>query len=294
MTPRAGLTPMRPGLSFLILILGFVSVRPVGVSAAAFESLGMGARSAAMGGSFVAVLDDYQSVFFNPAGLGRVREKILHSEYRSLFGLGLLRYMSTGYVHPGVGRGTVGLSWLRMDTIGDASYLDYSENTLVFSYGTNVFSPFYVGVNGKYYRAHSTIGGSGMGLDFGLGYQWRAVTLGAALQDLNRTMISWDSGAKDRIPLRLRAGVSSRPWKETLISAQVQWEDQENRSHHLGFEQALYRRAFFLRFGGVERDNDWRFSWGLGLKIKLLTFDYAWERQRLLGDTQVFAASVKF
>ncbi len=279
---------------FRLMVLAAAAAFPPFLQAAAFESLGLGARSAAMGGSFVAVFDDYQSVFYNPAGLGKQKEKTLHSEYRSPYGLGLLRYISTGYVHPGVGKGTVGLSWLRMDTVGDASYIDYSENTLIFSYGTSLFSPFYIGVNGKYYRAHSTIGASGMGLDFGLGYQWRGITLGAALQDLNRTMISWDSGAKDRIPLRLRTGISTRPWKETLVSAQVQWEDQEKRSHHLGFEQGLYRRALFLRFGGVERDNDWRFSWGIGLRVKQFTFDYAWERQRLLGDTQVFSANIKF
>ncbi len=272
----------------------FALIFPALLHASAFESLGLGARSAAMGGSFVAVLDDYESVHSNPAGLGKMREKTFHSEYRNPYGLGLLRYISTGYVHPGIGKGAVGFSWLRMDTSGEASFLDYAENTLVFSYGTGIFKPFYFGVNGKYYRVHSSIGASGMGLDFGLGYQWREVTLGAAVQDLNRTLISWDSGVKERIPLRLRAGISARPWKETLVSAQVQWEDQKKRSHHLGLEQAIYRRALFLRFGGVERDSDWRFSWGLGFKVKAFSFDYGWERQRLLGDTQVFSISIKF
>lgn len=282
------------GSAAVLAALSLVVAAPQKSFSGAFEAVGMGARALSMGQAFVAVQDDYQSVYYNPSGLGKLRQRTLHSEYRTLYGLGLLRYITAGYLHPGIGKGTVGLAWSRLDTIGDASFLDYAENTLIFSYGTNIFNPLSIGVNGKYYRVNSTLGASGMGVDVGLAYDWKGFTLGAAVQDINRTVISWDSGAKDRIPIRVRTGLSRRFFRETLGAVQVQWEDQKHRSHHLGIEQGIYKRAFFLRFGLVERDDDWRFAWGLGLRIKFLSIDYGWEKQRLLGDTQVFSTTFKF
>ena len=64
---------------------------PYAAESAVFESQGLGARAAGMGGSFVAVAEDYSSIFWNPSGIALVNEKTLHSEYKNLYGLGLLR-----------------------------------------------------------------------------------------------------------------------------------------------------------------------------------------------------------
>jgi len=266
------------------------------LSAAAFESYGLGGRAVGMSSSLVAVGDDYTSAYSNPAGIARVSEKNFHSEYRNLYGLGLLRYTSVGYLHPGVGKGTVGFTWYRLDTVGEASFIDYAENTLSFSYGTGLFAPLYLGVNGKYYRVHSTIGASGMGLDFGVLYVVKEpwLTLGATVQDLNRTVLSWDSGVKERLPLRLRVGFSSRPLPKTLISGQVDWRDQKEETHRFGFEQEFFDDVLAFRVGATEREKSINFSWGLALRWQGWSLDYGWERERMLGDTQVFSLSLRF
>ncbi|MBI3012781.1 MAG: hypothetical protein HYY63_04075 [Elusimicrobia bacterium] len=266
------------------------------VSAAVFEPYGMGARAIAMGESFVAVANDYSAVYWNPAGLGRLDKKTLHSEYRNLYGLGLLRTMTIGYIQPQLGLGTMGFSWFRLETMGDAGYLDYSENSFIFSYGSDHFAPFLFGLNGKYYRVHSAMGASGMGLDAGLMYVLKDPLLifGIAVQDLNHTMISWDSGTKDRLPIRIRAGVSSQLPTHTLLTAQISLKDQKNETHHLGLEQNLFNQYCALRLGVLQREKNVQFSWGLGLKVRSFDLDYGWQAERYLGDTQVFSLSVKF
>lgn len=275
-----------------VFVLGWSSW----IHSAAFESYGLGARAVGMAASLVAVGDDYTSVYSNPAGIARLSEKNFHSEYRNLYGLGLLRYTSVGYLHPGVGKGTVGFTWYRLDTVGEASFIDYAENTLAFSYGTGLFSPLYLGVNGKYYRVHSTIGASGMGLDFGLLYVVKEpwFTIGATVQDLNRTLLSWDSGVKERLPMRLRVGFSSKPFPRTLLSGQVDWRDQKEETHRFGFEQEFFDKGMALRVGVSERSKNVNFSWGLALRWKGWSLDYGWEREMLLGDTQVFSLSLRF
>ncbi len=281
---------------YLLFILFTLALNGRPLFSAVFESYGLGARAIGMSSSLVAVGDDYTSSFFNPAGIARLQDKTFYSEYRNLYGLGLLRYTAVGYLQPGVGKGTVGFTWYRLDTVGEAASIDYAENTLSFSYGISLFSPLYLGVNGKYYRVHSTLGASGMGLDFGILYvvDERWLKVGAAVQDLNRTLLSWDSGVKERIPLRLRVGFSSKPLAHTLVSTQVDWKDQSDQTHRFGLEQEFFEKVIALRVGALERASAINFSWGLALRWKGWSFDYGWERERLLGDTQVFSLSVRY
>ncbi len=276
--------------SFALLLLPFSSL----LFSAAFESNGLGARALSLGNSFVAMNGSYESVFWNPAGIATLKDRTFHSEYRTPFGLGLLRTVNSGYVHPGVGHGAIGFTWMRLDTTGDASYLDYAENTLIVSYGAKIVDKLYAGINGKYYRVNSTVGAGGMGMDLGFTYTRWGILAGASIQDVTNSVISWDSGAKDKLPRRSRIGLSGRPFENTLVTSQISWEDETNRSHHAGIEHSLFDQLFSVRVGVTEQSKDWRFSWGVGIKTRLLTFDYAWERQRLLGDTQVFSASVRF
>ncbi|MBI2118620.1 MAG: hypothetical protein HYT97_03225 [Elusimicrobia bacterium] len=281
-------------LRLFLLFFIFIFIPYVG-QGAVFESQGLGARAQGMGGSFVAVAEDYSSIFWNPSGIALVNEKTLHSEYKNLYGLGLLRHITAGYLQPNVGKGSVAFSWYRLDTIGEASFLDYSENTLVFSYATHFFKPLYLGLNGKYYRVHSSIGASGMGLDVGLTYVLKEpwLVLGAGVQDINRTVITWDSGVKERLPIQVRAGVSSRIFPDTLLGAQVEWQDQTRQTHRLGIEQGFFNRVMQIRLGGVEREQELRFAWGLGLKYKSLLLDFGWEREEKLGDTLSYSLTLK-
>lgn len=68
--------------------------------AASFR-IGMGARPAGMGGAFVALADDENAVFYNPAGLAFRESSALTSLWSSRFGA--LSYGAVGFAGPGLG-----------------------------------------------------------------------------------------------------------------------------------------------------------------------------------------------
>lgn len=94
--------------------------------------------------------------------------------------------------------------------------------------------------------------------------------------------------------MRLRVGFSSRPFSRTLISAQADWRDLKDETHRFGFEQEFFDRVMAFRVGAAGRAKNINFSWGLALRWKGWSLDYGWERERFLGDTQVFSLSLRF
>ena len=52
---------------------------------AAFEDVGVGARAPGMADAFVAVADDANALFYNPAGLGQLKDGQLYANYGQPF-----------------------------------------------------------------------------------------------------------------------------------------------------------------------------------------------------------------
>ena len=82
-------------------------------SDAAFSDIGLGARPMGMGGSFVALANDANSVFWNPAGLSQVHWFEFSSMYLNHYGLEIdSDLLLTAFRHPlagGFGIGTLGI-----------------------------------------------------------------------------------------------------------------------------------------------------------------------------------------
>lgn len=100
---------MKKLVKFSLIILVFSTsfsysdVLPAGY----FLSVPFGARASAMGGTFVGISDDISSLYWNPAGLGKLKFKQCGSMYnRWLEGISL-GYL--GYAHPTPSLGTYGV-----------------------------------------------------------------------------------------------------------------------------------------------------------------------------------------
>ncbi len=72
---------------------------PVGT--AVIFDIGMGARALGMGGAFVAIADDANAIYYNPAGLTYVEGRDVTSLYSSLLGAG--NYLGAGYAQKNLG-----------------------------------------------------------------------------------------------------------------------------------------------------------------------------------------------
>jgi hypothetical protein len=175
-------------LVILILFLG------VSFGGAALIDWEIGVRPQGMGGAFVAVVDDGNAPYWNPAGLAQV--KTLHQVMvmQSLSKLrGNLRYLSYTY---NTKWGGIGLSWSNLEGIlregrpGHAKKSKLSEDVYSLGYGKCLFGKIALGVNLKrYYLTSAVGGGGGIGLDLGiLCFPIKTLTLGLVKRDITASV----------------------------------------------------------------------------------------------------------
>ena len=112
------------------------------------QNVGAGARSQALGNSFVAVADNADAVFENPAGLGQINSKQLAYTNVSLFFGGIegddLGQHVLSYVHPLGSKLGLGLGYER---IGSKLM---SENGAFFSLSYRASKALNIGLSAKY------------------------------------------------------------------------------------------------------------------------------------------------
>lgn len=223
-------------------------VSKVGTTAGEFLQIGVGARGMALGGAFVAAVDDITALYWNPAGLARIEKSEVfasHSEW--------LSDITFDYVGVGFKVGTVGTVGLSLTMLGVPEMIvrtvdrqdgtgetfDAADMALAASFSRVVTDRFSVGITAKYITQriwHS----SASGFAFDLGTQFRTdffggLTIGASLFNFGsglqlsgrdvRTFVDPDPahlGNNGRIPanfeldtfaipLNFQFGLSSRP-----------------------------------------------------------------------------------
>ncbi len=162
---------MKKSISFFIVFfMMFASVSQaqlgsdvskVGITAAPFLTIGIGSRATGMGAAFVGTSDDASALYWNPAGIARLRSPegiFSHSNWLADIGLDFV-----GFVLP-IGRlGAVGASILSLNMedmlvrteerpLGTGEYFSSSDIALALSYGINLTDRFSIGFTGKYIR----------------------------------------------------------------------------------------------------------------------------------------------
>jgi hypothetical protein len=326
--------------SALLGLLGLALGRPAG---AAFDKggvLGVGARPVGMGSAFVAIADDSTAINWNPAGMVQVPRMELSAFFGPLLN-GKEYYMSGAFVMPFLEQTAMGLSLVTLyhDT-GNADTRAF-ENQFIASFATplNVEKTVSFGVNLKFLQydsqARATLPGTGqtieakasaVGMDLGALYQvllpaWgKKVSFGFLAQDLD-TVLRWQSGVEERVPLMVQAGIAYFPeenlafavdysfFNDTNISGQplnqplydsngntiTTLEPQQHRPH-VGIEGWFFNGHLGLRTGytGFATTAD-RFTGGVSYRQDWYGVDYAYMgHAEHLGDSHRLSAHVHF
>ncbi len=257
----------------------------------AFLRMGVGARAVAMGGAFTAIADDATTTYWNPAGLGQLKDPQLGAMY-SIMSLDR-SHNFLSYAQP-IGRvGTFGISWINFgvskidgrDSNGNPTG-DFSDSEMAFalSYGKRLTHIFSLGGSAKY-LVHSLADNKATGLGFDAGALAvisDVISVGATIQDI-ASAITWDTDSehKDIFPTQIRLGAAFSP---RLIPIKLAGDMGKNSGEkvkcHIGVEYWL-RQILAFRGGYSSK------GIALGGSVKVpagmlkLRFDYAFTTDQM-------------
>lgn len=274
------------------------------------QHLGAGARSAALGNSFVAVADNGDALFANPAGLSQISKKqVAYTNVSLLFG-GIegddLGQHLFSYAQPLGGRMGWGLGYER---IGSDLM---SENGAFFGLSYKAGERLRVGLTGKYVfwsvgdipndpvnnrpdpLSNSSKGG--IGADLGLLWQspFRGAMLGVAVVNLLKPNVAKGKIAGDgdagKVPMDLHVGLAQH-FGVSLVSVEWVMRDVGGKSTDkrlvVGGETRLVE-GLMVRAGGskaFETDGSGAVNAGLGYVWKKMWLDYSYHIPLELTET---------
>lgn len=284
----------------LIVLLVFASCLNVyaasndGGDAGAFLKNGIGVRPISMGKAFVAVADDANAGYWNPAGLSLLNITQLSVMYSNPMNYALgdnpgvkdIGYHTVSLAFP-MGFGSLGLNlaYLSVGNIeevnADASFTGKTfgdkELGVIASYASSITDQIHLGVNLKFISQQIWDDkGSGMGLDLGALYEpVYNLTFGLMLQDLIEPKIKLlEDGETNSIPRKIKLGVSYRLMdNRVLIATGMDQTIGRSRSAklHLGVE-VVPMKDLALRAGYTTDTGE--ISAGVGVRVSVIQLDY--------------------
>jgi len=259
--------------------------------AAIFLMIRPGARASGMGSAFTAIADDATATYFNPGGLGFLKQKevtLMHSNWLSEIwkDVGDMYYEYIGYVQPVKGWGVVGGNiifisegenvWTREENVVLGTFYSY-EFAPCLSYGTKLRENLGAGVNMKLIHSHlapfGPEGQKGKGqattwaVDLGILYKGplRGLSFGACLQNIGPKLAYVDVEEADPLNTNLRIGfgylffenrlhrlLADYEMSKTVIALTESWQEELKEAvRHFGVEYVYYD-FLALRAGRVD------------------------------------------
>ena len=254
------------------------------------------ARPLGMGEAFLAIADDGNALFWNPAGLPSLEHHEIVSGYTDLFGIGIKNNI-IGYVFPMANNYALGFDWAHLSF--EDPELGFKEDNFKLSYGHRVWKELSFGSALRYIAtdvildSNSLGKGSGWGLDMSFLYvpvKW--LRLGMVVRDVTDTEVQYDDGGSRVIdPRSFQFGTAYRPMEDLTVALDV--DDQL----HFGGEYWLSDNMLGLR-GGLQKDLDtsepMTYSGGASVRYKLFQFDYAYVIPPTLPSSHRFSLSLSF
>jgi len=296
--------------SLQVLFLKFSWALGSGTTGSQFLKLGVGSRPAGMGEAFVAVADDLNALYWNPAGLGNVEGRqasLIHTEWFQC-----IRYEYIGYCQPLAG-GVIGAGatflWIdgierrTTDTPEPEGYVPARDLSVSVAYGKGLSERLNAGLSLKgIYRQLDNSTAGGAAIDIGLLYKPSpgAFTLGLAIQNIGAQGAFINE--PDPLPLNLKAGIANKSIDGNFtFAADLNYGLVDNVwSAGAGIEWWI-DPAFSIRSGYRFNSSSTSslgflsgLSCGAGFKLNILNIDYAFVPYGDLGYTHRVSLLAKF
>ena len=288
----------------LMIYPGEGMCRSTGSTAANFLKLGVGSRQVSMGGACAAVTDDVASVFWNPAGLSRLKSQEASFMYNVWFEGVRSSYFGYGYPHMSIGSIGASIHYLGYGEIlaRDAQdrplpsvtahdmvcILSYSKRVMRHQ-GEDRRKGLDAGINVKYIEQKLVdTKGTAVAADVGLIWEmpWDNIMAGMAVQNVgSRIRFMKD---KEALPLAVRVGVGTKQnvfGDPLTVACDIEIPNDNDIAVRFGGEYWV-RDLIALRAGyETGKDEGLGLSAGIGLKVNIFQLDYAFVDYGSLGYT---------
>lgn len=282
-------------IGILILSLNLISyANGPGTTAAGFLKIAVGARAAAMGDAFTTIVDDSTSLYWNPAGLVKMKERRLSATYNMWLAGISQGYLGLGYP---LSRGIIagGINYVDMgefdgrDIDGNPIPLTASALNYHLGYANRIGEKFIWGISAGVVQdtiAEDTK--STYAANFGFLFQSsESLSLGLALRNVG------DKLGSDPLPFEARAGLALA--RGPLVLALDLASPLDNDIYYCAGVEWWMWDGIALRAGyKTNQDIGQGFTAGLGFKKSKIQFDYAYVPYGDLGGTHKVSLGMSF
>ena len=300
---------------FLLFAALFVSTtlqaQPIGY---AFLRTSAGARPSAMAGSFIAISQDANSIYYNPAGIADITKRSASFGY--LNHILDFNNFSGAYIAPHKNKGAYGIavqytdygSFKKTNSQGDVLGTFGANNLIAYGTYSQMFKDsVLVGVNLKYIRSVlESSSSNAIAFDIGLIYHsdlFNNVSFGIGLFNIGKAIDAFVD-TKESLPFNFQFGVSKQlahlPLRYSFTLVKYEKEDFELRAGG----EFLLATGLFFRVGynslgqdqkvGTDKDKFAGISVGLGLDHNNYKFDYGLSSFGEIGSINRMSLSMKF
>ncbi len=208
---------MKRVLFYIIILSVFFSSGIFAQNVYEFLRLDMSPRAAALAGSFVANNDDADVIFYNPAGIGSLKDQpISFSFVKHLLDINSAS-LSYSRNFERIGRFAAGIQYINYGNFTEADEFgnktgEFGAGDFAFTlgYSNTLDNNFYYGANVKFiYSSIASVSSSAFAFDIGLQYiipktKW---SIGFSVLNMGSQLSSYGAN-KESLPLDMRLGVS--------------------------------------------------------------------------------------
>ena len=278
-----------------VLLLLFISICSVwGQESGAFLKIPISPVAGGMGDSFVSLSNDSYGMYYNPAGIGFIKNPVIgfihHSYVQDING------NSISFVYPfknwAIGLGGTSFSMERepiYDSFGNDTGREFDYESEIFPISVAyMMRNFAMGFSIKLYQEWESGENTKDITTFDLGaiYQVNKFRFGYASQNMVGDMYNYPLVKVQRLGVAYNAG-------KYLFSADIKKEGESGSSVNAGAEIEI-ADILKLRGGYRFKEDFGGMTFGLGLKLGNFNFDYAFLDYGDLGKTHKAGISLNF
>ncbi len=299
-----------------------------GTSAAQFLKIGQGSRALGLGEAFVAIANDAEALYWNPAGLTNFNKHSVFFSHTQWLVEVQLEYAGLVYHINSMNSLGLAITYLHTDEmkettefqpLGTGRYFTYSDFLLSLTYARRMTDKFSFGLSLKWMQENiAELTMRALLFDLGIYYNtgWKTTRFGVVISNFGNEMapqgtlvyknlenedVTVNSFQSFPPPIIFRIGLAADfiSHKNHVLTGTVQLNHPNDNKENLNFGLEYgWQNTFFLRAGFKTAQIEEDLSFGLGLQRQMgglgLKLDYAYTNFGRLGYVNRFTAKIEF